>query len=331
MNFGAIDSLLNERCGAIVVMDNASTDGSPDRLAERYDGRILLVRQSENTGFARACNAGAALTDHEFVLFFNNDAIACNGMVAGMVTPMLADPSIGITGPVVLEATRPDIVQSTGYTIDRWGFPFDRTCGLNVSELPPESAREAFFVSGCAMMVRRSVFQRLSGFDDDMFMFVEDVDLCWRAWLEGFRVVTLREPKCQHFGGATAEAGRRDGAYRTTSFRIREREKNTARTMIVNLGGFNLAIYLLFFLPTTFAEALVWLFLGRVWVWSGYLDGFTLAIRNLRKTLMRRRLVQRSRRQPDSVVTRQWSSRYEKLFFALRNGIPVAARSNGSS
>lgn len=331
MNVAAIDSLIAERCGAIIVMDNASTDGSLERLAARYGEQIHLVRQSENVGFARACNAGAALTDHEYILFFNNDATACEGMVSTMLSAMLADPNIGIAGPVVLEATKPDTVQSTGYTIDRWGFPVDRTQGLNVRDLPEASVRDTFFVSGCALMVRRSVFEILLGFDERMFMFVEDVDLCWRTWLAGFRVVTLRGPKCLHFGGATAEVGKRDGSYRTSTFRIRERERNTIRSMLVNLNGLNLMLYIFFFLPITIIEPIIWLILGRVWVCRGYFDGFLLALHDLPDTLIQRRNVRRTRRCPDTVATRQWSIRYEKLFFALRNGVPSAARSGDST
>jgi GT2 family glycosyltransferase len=321
-NFTCIDSLLRDPHIEVIVVDNASVDGSPDAIARRYGDRVALVRMTENTGFARGCNAGAAIASGPFLLFFNNDAVANPGMADTLRGALEDDPEIGVVGPVVLDARDPDVIQYTGPTIDRWGFTYDSTTGARADSLPPQRVRECFYISGCALMIRASLFHELGGFDAGMFMFCEDVDLCWRARLAGLRVATIRDASCFHTGGGTAPIGKIGGVYRTSDFRIREREKNTLRLMAVNLGTANLLKYVTFYYPFWIAEAVAGLALGRYWVVKAYLAAFWCAMVQLPDTLRRRRTVQRSRRTPDKSILALWSPRYEKLRFIRRVGLP---------
>lgn len=325
LNYPCIESLLSQDNTEIIVVDNASTDGSADGIAKRYGERVALLRMATNVGFARACNAGAALTSAEFLLFFNNDAVAHAGMVSELRAVLQEFNDVAVVGPVVLDARNPALVQSTGGTIDSWGFPVDPTVDLPADSLPAQRLRDAFFVSGCALMISAALFDALGGFDGGMFMFCEDVDLCWRAQLLGLRVVTARTAACEHIGGGTATVGRKGGAYRTSEFRIVEREKNAFRMMLVNLETFHALQYLLLRYPFLIAEAAAALLTGKSWVAAAYARSIAAALRSLPDTLRRRALVQATRRVKDGAITSKWSKRYEKLYFIRRVGLPKPA------
>jgi NAD-dependent oxidoreductase involved in siderophore biosynthesis len=116
-----------------------------------------------------------------------------------------------------------------------------------------------------------------------------------------------------------------NGTYRTSAFRIVEREKNTFRMMLVNLQSGNLVRYVTLHYPFWILEALAGLVMGRAWVSAAYARGFLTAMAQLPQTLARRRAVQHARKVPDAPILAKWSRRYEKLHFIRRVGLPKSA------
>ncbi|HUY41584.1 MAG TPA: glycosyltransferase family 2 protein [Candidatus Dormibacteraeota bacterium] len=329
-NLACVESLLGQ-VDEIVVVDNGSSDGSLEMLQERFGDRARFMAMGKNVGLSLARNAGAFATSSSYLLFFDNDAVARAGMVAALQRVVEQHPEIGIVAPVVLDAHSPEIVQTTGLTIDRWGFPVDATTGVRVAELPAYDLRPAFFVQGCALMVRAALFSQLHGYDEGIFFGGEDVDICWRAWLAGSTVVSVRDAFCEHKGASTLgfdvrgsfyTPGLRGERYTTSTYRIANREANTFRMMVANLNRTNAAAYVLVFSPVLLLEAAAAFFTGRWSIANAYLATFGRIITQLPDTLRRRRSVQAKRCMPDSVVTRMWSRGYEKLAFLRRNGIP---------
>ncbi len=315
----------------VVVVDNGSTDESAEALEREFGARIRLVRTSENIGISRGRNLGARLAVAPLLLFVDNDAVAGDGMVTRLREALLADPAIAIAGAVSLDARAADVVQATGPTFDRWGFTFDETAGLRVSELPDAPVRDVFYVPGAALLIAASTLAAIGGYDDEIFFGCEDVDICWRARLYGYRVVSVRGAACVHEGGGSigfALAGSlytpslRQGRYRTTVYRITSREVNTFRIMLVNLDAGNLLYYLAIGLPTLALEMVTIALLGRLRVAGAYLRAFQAMARGLRGTLARRQTVQARRRVPDGAIVRLWSRRYQKLRFLRSNGVP---------
>ncbi len=329
-NLACVESLLGQ-VDEIVVVDNGSSDGSLEMLQERFGDRARFMAMGKNVGLSRARNAGAFATSSSYLLFFDNDAVARAGMVAALQRVVEQHPEIGIVAPVVLDAHSPEIVQTTGLTIDRWGFPVDATTGLRVAELPACDLRPAFFVQGCALMIRAALFGQLHGYDDGIFFGGEDVDICWRTWLAGSTVASVRDASCVHRGASTLgfpvegsyyTPALRSGSYVTSTDRIANRESNAFRMMIVNLNTLNVAIYLLVFFPMLAFEAMLSLCAGRWSIAVAYLATFGRIVAHLPDTLRRRRRIQRTRRVPDRAVMQMWSRGYEKLAFLRRNGIP---------
>lgn len=320
-NLEAIESLRGQ-ADEIVVVDNASQDGSAEEIRARFGDGVKLVQSTANLGFGKACNLGVASTRSSHLLFFNNDAVANAGMVAALTAALDADPGVGIVGPVVFEYAEPDVVQSALPTIDLWGFPIDALTGARRGDPRLSPSLEGFYVPGCALLIRRELFDRLHGFDEGMFMFVEDVDLCWRAQILGYGVRLVPGAECRHVGGGTAQMGQENGSYYTSELRIRLREQNTMRMMLIDLDGPALLRYLFLLLPVTAGEAVIAAALRKGPIARAYFEAFGNVLRDLTGIVRRRKAVQATRRRAQKDLDRVWSRSYGKLDALRRLGVP---------
>jgi GT2 family glycosyltransferase len=322
-----VASLLDE-VESIVVVDNGSTDGSAEAIERRFGERVRVEKLGSNRGISIARNIGVKAADAQYLLFVDADATVSPGTTAALRAAFDDDARIAVAGPVILDAHRDEIVQTTGGTIDRWGFPIDATNGLRARDLSSEGVRDAFYVSACTMMIAARTFARLRGFDEGMFFACEDVDICWRSWLAGYRVVSVRNAFVRHMGGSSLAftvrgslytPALRDGGYQTSWSRIVAREANAFRMMVANL-----ALYLCAWLPVVVAETIAFFAIGRWRIAAAYLAALARIARALPSTLRHRRAVQATRARSDRAITRMWSRGYEKFAFLRRNGVPEA-------
>jgi N-acetylglucosaminyl-diphospho-decaprenol L-rhamnosyltransferase len=201
-----------ETLGQVIVVDNGPEDTSVDPA--RCGGAVIRA-QHENLGFAGGANYGATWCEADIVLFLNPDTILPPGAVKALGQQVRQHP--GVAGlPVVhtIQSDRPEY----GGTIDVFGFP---------TGLGPFADRP-LFVSGCCLATNRAVFESLGGFDSRYFMFVEDVEYCWRCLRAGYEVTVLAESGVKHGGGGSTPGGYlRRGRLETTATRIILRERNT--------------------------------------------------------------------------------------------------------
>ncbi|TDP93698.1 glycosyltransferase [Labedaea rhizosphaerae] len=168
----------------LVCVDNASGDGGAERIAGLAD--VRLIRSAENLGFAGGCNLGAEQATGDVLAFLNNDARPHPQWLKAAVEVFRREPGVGAVASKVLnwDGTTIDFVDG-GLT---WfGMGYKRFAG-EPDDGAHDDPRDVLFATGSAMVVRRSVFAELDGFDDDFFMFYEDVDLGWRMNLRGWRV-----------------------------------------------------------------------------------------------------------------------------------------------
>ena len=181
----------------IVVIDNASTDGSDSALLERF-GDLRLVRNPTNIGFAAAATQGVRATTAPYVLLLNPDAILRPGALDALAAALDEQPAAAVVGALVrnpdgsIQPTRrrfPSIWQSMLHGIVgifRPNNPGTRAYTLSDADLPDLTPID--WVAGTAMALRRSDFEAIGGFDEGYFFFVEDVDLCKRMWSSGREV-----------------------------------------------------------------------------------------------------------------------------------------------
>jgi len=189
----------------IIIVDNASTDGSGEYVRSAFP-RVKLMELDRNYGFAEANNRGASVASGTFLIFLNNDTVVTPGWMKALLEAMFSEPLVGAAGSKLLLYNLPGKVNSAGahivfngggYDI---GFMDDDSEKYNVPG--PRGA-----VCAASMMVRRDEFLSLGGFDPLYFMYFEDVDLCWRYWLSGYKVLYAPQSVVHHrFGGTTGSS-----------------------------------------------------------------------------------------------------------------------------
>lgn len=292
----------------VVVVDNGSMDGSL-ATAVRCFPEVESVRPPRNLGFAGGVNVGVHYARYEHLLILNPDVKLLDGCVAALVR-CLQDPEVGVAGPRV-QLMSSDITEY-GSTIDVLGHPIS----LSAPGRP-------LFVSGCALATPRRVFERLGGFDERFFMFMEDVDYCWRALLCGFDVRVASEAFALHEGGGSTPGGyERSTGFTTTTFRISLRERNTLAMLVKCYGpsaavGFG-AVYVL----QTLGAAIVFGFSGRRRTARHIIQGLVWNAREIPQTLRRRRRIQSERTIPDKVIRARMCRQLIKSRAFFRSGVP---------
>lgn len=179
----------------VVVVDNASGDGSAEVLAARFP-EARLVALGENLGFAGGCNRGAHAATGEYVAFLNNDARPDPAWLRSAIAALSADASVGCVASKVLDWDGKLIDYVGGY-LSFYGHGFKAHDGKPDSGVF-DVASDTLFASGAAMVMPREVFLAAGSFDERFFMFFEDVDLGWRLWLLGYRVRYVPESVVFH-------------------------------------------------------------------------------------------------------------------------------------
>ncbi len=193
-----------------VVVDNGSSDGSPDEIAARFP-KATLLRNRGNRGFAAAVNQGRAASRGRYLCLLNNDARLSPEALPEVVAWMDAHPDVGMAAPQLLHEDG-----RKQHSFDN--FPSFATVFLNKGLLrllfPARfpSKRQEFAeprdvesVIGACMIVRRELIDRIGGLDEAYFLFLEETDWCLRAWQAGSRVVFLPGAKVVHLQGRTRD------------------------------------------------------------------------------------------------------------------------------
>jgi GT2 family glycosyltransferase len=184
----------------IILVDNGSTDRSVQFVKENFPD-VKLVELSENRGFTGGNLEGAKLAAGEFIALVNNDTRADERWLASLVQPMLDDDRIGICGSKLL-LDRGDRINSAGIGITTAGVGFDRGYGNDASDY--RSLEPVFGSCAAAVLYRRAMLNEIGFFDDDFFLYNEDVDLSFRAQLVGWRCVYVPSAVVYHKMNATA-------------------------------------------------------------------------------------------------------------------------------
>ncbi len=182
----------------VLVVDNASTDGSL-RLLERRGTTVL--RLPRNTGFAGGANAGVAAVARPYVVVLNSDARPRPGWLAALLQSVgTSPPDVWAWGSVLVDDR--DVVESAG---DGWRHgttAYKLLQGRQLSDVPRQPY-EVFAAPGAAPLFRRDVFRSLGGYDESFFLYYEDIDLAWRARLRGHRALLVPGARVEHLLGAS--------------------------------------------------------------------------------------------------------------------------------
>jgi GT2 family glycosyltransferase len=189
----------------VIVVDDASSDETP-QLLRGFGERIQTLRLAENVGFARACNHGAAAASGKLLVFLNNDTEPGAGWLEALVGYADRRGEAEVVGAKLLYPT--GTVQHAGVVFGQDGYPHNLYAGLPEEHPAVERSRRLQAVTAACMLVRRSAFERVGGFDTGYENSLEDVDLCLRIGAEGGEVHYCHEAVLVHM--ESVSRGRRD-------------------------------------------------------------------------------------------------------------------------
>ena len=175
-----LDSLAGED---VVVVNNGAFGPEIDVAASR-----VRVIDSSNVGFGAGCNRGARETDADVLVFVNPDTVVQPGAVEALARA-LDDPRVGVVQARLRLRPQPELLNSSGNVVHVSGLAWPGGYG-DRADLLTES-REIAYASGAACAIRRSVFEELGGFTEELFLYQEDLELCWRAHLRGLQVLVV--------------------------------------------------------------------------------------------------------------------------------------------
>ncbi len=185
---------------SVIVVDNGSGDDSLKLLKENCP-RALLLENEHNLGYAGGCNRGiqeALRQGCAFVFLLNNDAVVAPNTVALLLEHMEGKPDIGICGPMIMWHDRQGLIQILGARFSPKTGLF-HAVGVNEKDVGQYKGPIEFdMVSGCALMIRREVFERIGQFDERFFCYFEEADLCFRARKAGYKVIAVPQSKVFH-------------------------------------------------------------------------------------------------------------------------------------
>ena len=289
----------------IIVVDNASPDKSAEIIRRGFP-TVKLIQLESNVGYGEACNIGARNSLGAYLIFLNNDTIVQEGWLRELVSSLRDDNIGAVCSKVVLPGT-PETIDSCGGVSDIYGFAWSRGKG-EIDRSQYDDSRECFYAVGSSLAIRRDVLETVGGFDNELFMYLEDVDLSWRLRLLGLRVLYVTGSKVMHKSGIT-RMKTTDIQYLFNRNRLRMILKNYSlgslisilpRYMVLQIG---LVIWVISRVRGD--EVLTIL---AAWLWNA---------RHLRDTIRCRRLIQARRKADDSSVTRQMMKRPAGIMFLL--------------
>lgn len=208
---GGVLETIPEGVGELIVADNGSTDNSC-RYVEEYFPKVRLIRLDQNHGFAEGYNRALKEVEADYYILLNSDVECPHGWIEPLLGVMEKEESVGAVMPKILACDNRgatfEYAGASGGFIDFLGYPFCRGRILGRVESDGgqyDDEREIFWASGAAFCCRADLFHALGGFSPHFFAHMEEIDLCWRMQLQGWKIKVIPQSRVYHVGGATLQ------------------------------------------------------------------------------------------------------------------------------
>jgi GT2 family glycosyltransferase len=293
----------------IVFVDNGSMDRSVEIFQsvaqENPEVAVRMVRNNENLGYSKGNNVGVKEAKGKYVVLLSNDILVDANWLVNMIKALESNHSIGVAQSSMYLLSDVKQVDIGAHFIDKLGYCFRAHPSADVLDIyylqPFTYVTEVFFAEGAVMFFKRSLLEKTRGlFDDDYFMFYEDIDFCWRARLVGYKVCIVPQSRVYHARGGTVQG---------TLIKLQPRfvftnTRNRLRTLFKNYDSLNLCRYVPL---SVFFEILKSTFLfvkGKRVEGREALRGVLAFIMEIPRLLSKRRIVQEMRTASDKDVVR---------------------------
>jgi GT2 family glycosyltransferase len=285
----------------LIIVDNASTDGSVDDIEKKWP-EVKLIKLDSNTGFALANNIGASQAVGEWLAFVNNDAFLVEDWLEQMLKATTLYPQYSFFASRLMRSSGDEIVEASGDVCHVSCHAWHRDHNKPLEGIQ-RSAGEVFSASAAAALYNREYFLEVGGFDERYFSHHEDVDLGFRLRLRGYRCLYVPEAEVKHIGSASfgVESDR-------TVYQV---HRNTVWTYFKDMPRRLMWKYLLAHVIANLIFLIYYTLRGQ-WkaIWLAKID----ALRGLPAILRQRRIVQESIQIDDvsilNVLDRTWLGPY---------------------
>ena len=254
----------------ILVVDNASSDGSIEYMQEHYP-EIECIALSQNYGFSKAVNVGIQHSRTPYVILLNNDTTVDSHYVEEMVRAIEKSPKIFSVSSKMIQMYHPELIDSAGdlYTLLGWGVC--RGCGRPVSNYT--TMDEVFTACAGAAIYRRSIFEEIGYFDENHFAYLEDIDIGYRARIFGYHNMYCPTALVYHVGSGTSGS-------KYNAFKVKLAARNNIYLNYKNMPAIQLVLNLF---PLAIGYTVKYLFFLKMGFGNEYKEGLHEGLENARK------------------------------------------------
>lgn len=305
----------------VIFIDNASSDASLELVRQKFssDSRLKIIVNEIGLGPAKARNIGLRNSRGEYIAFIDNDTEVDKDWLRELVLVFEADKTIGAAQAKLLLSDR-ETIDSCGHFLSIAGFPYEIGAGEKDSG-QYDKQRDIFGAKSAAMFIRADVLKKTGWFDEDYFMHSEETDLCWRVWLNDYRVVYVPQAVVYHKrGGSLNEYSRYLIFY--------EGSKNCSKTLIKNLGLKKLLLIFPLHLLGWIVICISLFFRGRFNDAKAVMRGLFWVSVNYKHILKDRKAVQAQRLAGDSKIMPAIMGSSD-VFGLIKKGVRWAVRTLG--
>ncbi len=196
----------------IIIADNASTDDSVAFLATQYP-QLQIINIPTNQGFAKGYNTALQQVNADYYVLLNSDVEVTPNWVTPIIELMESNATIAVCQPKLLSYSQPHLFEHAGASggyIDKFGYPFARGRVFETIEVDTGQFNNSipiFWASGAAFFIKASIYKQLGGLDEYFFAHQEEIDMCWRVQLAGYKVMVCPQSIVYHVGGGTLQQG----------------------------------------------------------------------------------------------------------------------------
>jgi GT2 family glycosyltransferase len=281
---------------SVLVVDAASAEPLAPRVAA-VTPDVFIHRLDENRGFGPSANVVTRLVEGSTHFLFCHDDVILEPDCLGRLVEEAFRQNAGIVGPKLVDFEQPDRILQLGLGVDRFGAPVRRVERREFDQSQHDEVREVFAAPGACTLIRSDLFIALGGFDEEISLFGEDVDLCWRAHLAGARVVIVPLAVACHLE-ATASRRRPLADARALQWR------HELRAVLKNYGAARRLVTVAALLVLSVVECVYFAVLGRRERARQVVDAWRWNLAPERHLRAARAQVRAARRVPDRVVGR---------------------------
>ncbi len=294
----------------VLFVDNGSTDNSIDFLKKHFgkESKLKILRNQRNLGFTGGNNIGWKVARGDYLVLLNDDTKVDKNWLSEVIKVMQNDSTIGIAQCKLLLMLDPKRFDGAGQMSDFYGFAIARG-NKEIDHGQYDEIKEIFSASGAALVIRSKILNEIGGlFDDDYFLYHEDLDLCWRAWLRGHRTVFVPKSIVFHAREASLYKVNKVGTQKTDVYYRRSAffmERNNLLSLLKNYSTSTLLKILPRYFSLSTAEFILFIALLKIRFATAVIRAYIWNVINFKKTWKKHLIIQQNRLVSDDVIMKK--------------------------